>query len=221
MSGDAARKRTGYAWDDYVSWDDDTRWEIIGGEAFDMSPAPGVEHQRVVSELFVVLHRRFSDKKCEVLVSPVDVKLSEHDVVQPDIVIVCDRSKFQPSHIDGAPTLLVEVFSPSTEVHDRLRKMALYARSGVKEVWLASPRAATVEVYVLDGDTYRLAGAYGREEKLKSGTFPGLTVNLRQVFSAPQEGSEPVGIVREPGASYKARPAPPPRRPLALRRRTG
>ena len=206
MAGQTAKKQIGYAWTDYVTWNDDERWEIVGGEAFDMSPAPAVEHQRVVLRLAAAFHRYFAGKKCEVFVSPIDVKLSENDVVQPDIVVVCERSKVKPTHIDGAPTLVVEVLSPSTEMHDRLRKMALYARTGVKEVWLAIPSAALVEVFVLDGATYRLTGTYTKGDKLRSRAFPRMNVNLRHVFDFPVQTDEPVRVVREPGASYRTRP---------------
>jgi len=207
MAGQTARKQTDYVWNDYVTWNDDGRWEIVGGEAFDMSPAPGVEHQRAVLRLSAALYRHFTGKRCEVFVSPVDVKLSEHDVVQPDIAVVCERSKVKPTHIEGAPSLVVEVLSPSTEMHDRLRKMALYARTGVKEVWLAVPRAALVEVFVLDGATYRLTGTYTKGDKLRSSMFPELNVNLRKAFDSPPETGEPLRIVREPGAPYRTRQA--------------
>ena len=178
-----------------------------------MSPAPGVEHQRAVLRLSAELHRHFAGKRCEVFVSPVDVKLSEHDVVQPDNVVVCERSKVKPSHLEGAPSLVVEVLSPSTEMHDRLRKMALYARTGVKEVWLVVPRAALVEVFVLDGATYRLTGTYTKGDKLRSSVFPGLNVNLRKVFDIPPEAGGPMRVVRETGAPYRTRP---PRRDVRL-----
>jgi len=206
MAGQTVRKQIGYAWTDYVTWNDDERWELVGGEAFDMSPAPAVEHQRVVLRLAAAFHRHFAGKRCEVFVSPIDVKLSENDIVQPDIVVVCERSKVKPTHIDGAPTLVVEVLSPSTEMHDRLRKMALYARTGVKEVWLAMPSAALVEVFVLDGATYRLTGTYTRGDKLRSRVFPVMNVNLRHAFDFPAQTGEPVQVVREPGVSYRTRP---------------
>jgi Uma2 family endonuclease len=219
MAGETARKRTGYAWNDYVTWNDDKRWEIVGGEAFDMSPAPGVEHQRAVLRLSAALHRHSAGKKCEVFVSPVDVKLSVKDVVQPDIVVVCERSKVKPTHIEGAPTLVVEVLSPSTEMHDRLRKMSLYARTGVKEVWLAIPNAVLVEIFVLDGATYRLMGTYTKGDKLRSSAFPGLNVNLRKVFDVPPEAGEPARVVRETGVAYRTRPASRPVRRDACGRR--
>lgn len=209
MAGEAARKQTSYTWNDYRTWTDDERWEIIGGEAFDRSPAPGMAHQRAVLRLSTELDRHFAGTTCEVFVSPVDVRLSEEDIVQPDIVVVCEALKVKPTHIEGAPTLVVEVLSPSTEVHDRLRKMALYARAGVKEVWLVSPEAQLVEVFVLDGATYRRTGAYTKGDTLRSRAFPKLNVDLAKVFNRPAQKDVPAQVVREPGPSYRTRPPRP------------
>ena len=217
MAAHAAKKTRSYDWDDYRTWDDDKRWELVGGEAFDMTPAPGTGHQRAVLRLAAELHRYFTGKTCEVFVAPVDVKLSDEDIVQPDIVVVCERSKLKPTHIEGAPTLVVEVLSPSTEVHDRLRKMALYARTGVKEVWLVSPEARLVELFVLDGATYRLTGTYTQGDSLRSRAFPKLSVNLRNVFTLPPEAGTSVRMLRETGPSYGSRPTGHARRPVRKR----
>ena len=160
MTTGSALKQDDYAWDDYRQWTDDRRWEILDGEAFAMTPAPSMRHQDVVAQLHVQLEAHFAGKTCRVVLSPADVKLSEHDVVQPDLAVVCDPRKIKPSHVEGAPTLIIEVLSPSTEVFDRRRKMVLYARSGVKEVWLVRPYPSLIEVYVLDGPSYRLAHAF-------------------------------------------------------------
>jgi Uma2 family endonuclease len=215
MAGEAARKRTGHTWDDYRQWADDERWELIGGEAFDMSPAPGTSHQAIVLGLSAQLHEQFRNKKCQVFPAPTDVKLSDEDIVQPDVLVVCEPEKIRPTHIEGAPTLVVEVLSPSTEVHDRLRKMALYARAGVKEVWLVSPVARIVEVFVFKGAVYVRAGAYTKGDALRSRAFPKLNVDLNHVFTRPPETEAPARVVREPGPSYRTRPP----RPAPTRRR--
>ena len=201
MASQSALRKRFYTWDDYRTWDDDQRWELVDGQACGMTPAPSVGHQAVVSEMYRQMANWFAGKRCRALVSPFDVKLSRADVVQPDIV-VCEPSKIKPTHIEGAPALVVEVMSPSTEAHDRLRKMDLYARSGVEEVWLVSPVSQLAEVFSLDGDTYRLKGTYIKGDVLKSATFRGLTVDLDQVFHFPCGGEDRPWVVREPGASY-------------------
>ena len=98
-------------------------------------------------------------------VAPTDVKLSEEDIVQPDLIVVCDANRIKPTHIEGPPTLVIEVLSPSTQAYDRVRKLRLFAASGVQEVWLVTPHPSLVEVLTLDGASYRIAGGYTRDEK--------------------------------------------------------
>ena len=207
MKTGAAARQTGYTWSDYRTWDDDQRWQIIGGDAYAMTPAPATRHQRLVARLFRQMDRFFRGKACEVLLSPVDVKLSDEDIVQPDLVVVCDRGKIKPTHIEGAPTLVVEVLSPSTALLDRTRKMALFARSGVKEVWLITPYPWLAEVFVLDGQTYRLSGAFSKEDTLTSPTFEGLRLDLKRVFDFPLEPGEEIQMVKEARPLYGSKPA--------------
>ena len=205
MAGMAAKKTKGFVWNDYRQWPNDERWELIGGEAFAMTPASNTRHQRVVAKLHVELARFFQRKKCELFLSPVDVKLSEQDVVEPDLVVVCNPNQVKTSHIEGAPTLVVEVLSTSTALYDRQRKMDLYARSGVKEVWLVTPCPASVETYLLIESGYRLAAVYGKVDTLKSATFPRLRVALGKVFDFPLEPGESVSMVGEGHPSYHTR----------------
>lgn len=183
------------SWSDYLSWEGDSRWEVIGGHPYAMT-APRVSHQRVCGQLFVQLHQHFSGKTCEPFLSPIDVKLSEHDIVQPDLIVVCDSSKIKDTHIEGPPSLIVEVLSPSTQRHDRIRKLRLYAASGVQEYWLLQPYPAIAEVLSLKDGEYRIVGTFTEAERLDSPNFPGLSVNLSDVFPMPSE-DETIEEVRE------------------------
>lgn len=193
----ASRTDRRYSWDDYRTWDDDQRWELVDGEAFCLSPAPAVRHQVIVGRLFGQLFQHFQGRPSEPLVSPVDVKLSTADVVQPDIVVICDRSKILESHIEGAPDLAVEVVSPSSQRHDRVRKLRLYAAAGVREYWLVQPYPAVIEVLQLTGPDYLIAGAYTDTETLHSPTFPDLVLDLAAVFSLPIPVEEQIDEIRE------------------------
>ncbi len=205
----ASKARRRFHWDDYRTWDDGQRWELIGGEAFCMSPAPTVRHQVIVGRLFGQLFEHFQGRPCEPIVSPTDVKLSEKDIVQPDILVICDRSKMTPSHIEGPPDLAVEVLSPSSQRHDRVRKLRLYAAFGVREYWLVQPYPAVIEVLQLTGADYRVAGAYTDTETLHSPTFPELVLDLSEVFSLPIPPEEQIDEIRESAPPYDAgRPAP-------------
>ncbi len=206
-----AANKTGrrYCWDDYRAWDDGQRWELIGGEAFCMSPAPAVRHQVIVGRLFGELLQHFRGRPCLPLVSPVDVKLSVGDVVQPDIVVICDRSKILESHIAGAPDLAVEVVSPSSQRHDRVRKLRLYAASGVREYWLVQPYPAVIEVLQLTGPDYRIAGAYTDTDTLRSPSFPGLALDLSALFNLPIPVEQQIDEIRESAPPYDAGPPAP------------
>jgi Uma2 family endonuclease len=197
MSSQSAMKRHLFTWTDYRSWDDKQRWELVGGGAFDMTPAPMPRHQEILFNMGVELRRFFAGRECTVFLAPIDVRLSEEDVVQPDIVVVCDRRRIKPTHIEGAPSLVVEILSPSTELHDRTRKVPLYAKAGVAEVWLVTPYPWLVEIFQLDGDRYSLHGGYSKKDKLRSPTFPKLRVNLSKVFDFPLEPGEEVMMVKE------------------------
>lgn len=204
MSEAARQSVPRLTWDDYKTWPDDERWEIVEGIAYGMSPGPAARHQRIVASLYLQMASHFKSRKCEVFLSPMDVKLSPFDVVQPDLLVVCDPSQVKPSHIEGPPTLVVEILSPSSHEHDRLRKTRLYARSGVREYWIVTPFPSSVEVLVLDGDSYRLKGLFAKEEDLVSCILPDLRIHLPDIFNFPLEPGEEPRTVREPPASRYA-----------------
>lgn len=175
-----ARKMT-YA--DYVKIPaDGHRHEIIEGEWF-MTPAPNLNHQGIVGNVHltvgthVVLH-----KLGRVFVAPTDVVLSEHDVVEPDIVFVSkDRlSILTEPNIQGAPDLVIEVLSPSTAALDRGRKLALYERAGVKECWLVDPSARVIEIHEMGSP--RRTRIYKEGQTFESALLPGLILEVSAIF---------------------------------------
>jgi Uma2 family endonuclease len=187
------RKKTAerFTWADYQTWPDDERWEIIGGEPFAMLPSPTSRHQRISGQLFLCLALHFRGKQCRPFAAPVDVKLSDEDVVQPDLLVVCNPRQIKRTHIEGAPRLVVEILSEHSVLHDRMRKTALYARAGVRELWLVTPFPSLVEVFQLQRGAYRLAAAYPKEQELVSPTFPDLKIKLADVFDFPLEPGLP------------------------------
>lgn len=166
---------------DYHSWPEDERWEIIDGHPYAMSGA-SVIHQELLANLGMTLGIHFRGKACKVFFAPLDVRLSEYDVVQPDLMIICDPAQLKKTHVDGPPTLVIEIASPSTVRHDRLRKFRLYAAAGVKEYWMLTPSPPLAEVYLLDGPGYRAHGVYSEKEVLVSPTFPDLKLELSEIF---------------------------------------
>ena len=194
-----------YTWDDYRSWPDDERWEIVGGQAFAMSPSPGSRHQKVCLRIGAALEAALRGQPCEAFIAPLDVKLSNEDIVQPDVLVVCDPRKVIDTHIEGAPDVVMEVASPSTTVHDRLVKLRLYVAFGVKEYWIVTPDSRLVEVLVTDGDSSRIHGVFGPNDTLASPTLSDLELPLDTVFDFPTPEGEHVNEVREPPPPYPAR----------------
>lgn len=204
MGGAPAAKHSGFTWDDYRGWSDGKRWELIDGEAFDMTPAPSVQHQAISRELEHRLFTYFTGRKCQAFDAPIDVKLSDDDVVQPDIVVVCNRDQIKETHIEGPPTLVIEILSPASLQHDRVRKMALYARFGVQEFWVVTPDPPLIEVFRLDGPGYRLHAGYGQSDTLRSPRFPKLKLPLAGVFDFPVAPKAAGEKIRETAPPYGA-----------------
>lgn len=195
------RKR--YRHEDLARLPEEERWELIDGLPYAMA-SPSTAHQLLCGHLFAHLFQYFTDKPCRVLAAPMDVRLSEVDVVQPDLMVVCRPEQLQSTHIAGPPRLVVEILSASTYRHDRIRKMNLYAASGIEEYWLVSPQPAMVEVFHLCERHYVLRGSYDDSHNIvASPSFPDLNLSLKDLFGCLPEG------VCEPCLVYEVEPAVP------------
>lgn len=176
------RRGERYTWSDYRTWPDDEHWEIIDGIAYAMSPAPSTKHQSVAGNLFARILQQLSGKPCRPFIAPTDVRLSEADVVQPDILVVCDPTKITPTHIEGAPDVVVEVLSPNTSAKDLREKKALYERSGVIEYVVVDPLEHYALRFLHGADGYDKGTVFGADEKLSFATLEGIEVALWEVF---------------------------------------
>lgn len=190
--GLAAKKqfRT-YNYGDYLKWDENERWEIINGEAYDMSPGPGTTHQAIVTELIRQLGNQLEGKPSRVFTAPFDVRLPRRDekeeeienIVQPDISIICDRDKLDEKGCLGAPDVVMEILSPSTYRRDKLEKFNLYEEAGVKEYWLLSYTEKMVEVFTLDEhNKYGRPEIHGDAKTIVIKTLSNLTIDLAKIF---------------------------------------
>ena len=182
-----------FTYRDYLHWPDDQRWELIDGVPYNMSPAPNRIHQEISGELYRQIANYLAGKQCKVYAAPFDVRLpaaGEKDddeittVVQPDITVVCDRSKLDKKGCKGVPDLVIEILSPYTAKKDMKEKYFLYEKFGVKEYWIVYPDYKTVSVYTLDiNKAYGAPAVYEEEEQVEVGIFEDLTVELKTVFA--------------------------------------
>ncbi|MBI2182540.1 MAG: Uma2 family endonuclease, partial [Deltaproteobacteria bacterium] len=121
----------------------------------------------------------------EVFAAPTDVILAPTTVVQPDLVFIGNdrRAIITERAIEGPPTLVIEILSPSTSRTDRITKAQLYAKHGVSHYWLIDPDQQTVEAYKLAGDQYNLVVKAQDAELFNPPLFPGLTISLADLWS--------------------------------------
>jgi Uma2 family endonuclease len=182
MGPTAEKLGNGFTYSHYIAWSEDERWEIIGGEAYAMTPAPTIRHQQISLYLSTQFANFFKGKDCEPFPAPTDVVFDEQNIVQPDLLVVCDKHKITEKNIQGAPDLVVEILSPSTAVKDKREKKALYEQFGVREYLLVYPAEELVERFVLNDGRYDTSEVFGWNEVLSLAIFPELHLNLWEVF---------------------------------------
>lgn len=165
----------------------DLRYEYIDGEVY-LLPSPVYSHQVVVGEIIAAFYNWFKEKKCRPLTSPFDVTLIKGkdniNVVQPDIIVICDTDKIDASgKYQGVPTLTVEVLSRSTRRKDMLKKLDLYMQTGVKEYWMVDPDKKEVSVYNFEKHDIEDNNTYIGDMVVKSKAFNGLEARLVDIFA--------------------------------------
>lgn len=180
-----------FTYGDYAKWPDEERWELIEGKAYDLTPTPYTDHQMILGECVFQFAQYCNGKTCETVISPLDVLLPKGDepdeavdtVVQPDIMVVCDRSKCKEIGIRGAPDLLVEVFAPWTVYRDLALKLRLYERHNVRCYIMIDPwgKIATVR-YLESPGRYGVPEFFTEKKPIPVRIFEGLVIDLVKVF---------------------------------------
>ena len=177
-----------FTYQDYLAWPDNERWEIIDGVAYAMSPAPKPFHQDIILNIGSYLKNALKGKPCRPYISPIDVVLSDMDIVQPEVLVVCDPNKKTTNNIQGAPDLIFEVLSPSTAKKDRWDKKRLYAKAGVKEYILVDPDALFAERYLLqENGEYNHGEIFSDQQEIPLKSLPELALPLWEVFEVEKE----------------------------------
>jgi Uma2 family endonuclease len=180
-----------HTYGDYLTWSDDCHDELINGIAYVKEPGPSRSHQELVSELHYQVRAALDCKQCRVYIAPFDVRLPKFDeldekidtVVQPDLLIVCDRQKLDVRGMRGAPDWLVEVLSPSTAGYDQIIKVPVYERAGVPEVWLIHPIDRVLTIYRLQGGRYGRPTILELKGKTSLTSVPGVSIDWDRLLS--------------------------------------
>jgi len=178
-----------YTYTDYITWDDDIRYELIDGVPY-MMASPSFNHQAIVMEISRQLGNFLHGKQCRVFVSPFDVRLNADDkddtVVQPDILVVCDHSKFFKGGCKGSPDVIIEVLSPSSASKDKVLKFNKYLQAGVKEYWIVEPDSKVVSAHVLKDGDY-IIKTYDDSGMVPVSVLDGCEIDMVTVFSMISE----------------------------------
>jgi len=178
-----------YTYSDYLSFPKDERWEIIDGVPY-MLVAPLWEHQFVLSDLVTLINMQLMGSPCKAVVAQFDLRLpynNERDedistVVQPDILVICDKQGLKGTGYRGVPDFIIEISSPSTVRIDMTKKLDKYEKSGVKEYWIVDPERKIVSVYILDNGIYGKPEYYFENDKIKLKALENVEIDLEAVF---------------------------------------
>lgn len=187
MVAEPLTKRKIWTYDEVRAIDDDVLRELHDGEIYEV-PSPTLNHQDLIGRLYLLLMSWARQHGGKAYLSPVDLYVSQTECYIPDLVFY-SATQMQSGEVERdskrlrvAPTLIVEILSPSTARNDRTTKTRAYANFGVAHYWILDPVAQTLEAYELSESRYALAGAIGAGESYAPATFPDLTIVADEFF---------------------------------------
>jgi Uma2 family endonuclease len=180
-----------YTYADYLKWTFDERLELIKGKIFTMSPAPGSDHQIISGVVFGELYNYLKGNKCSVFSAPYDVRLIRRSaddkdiltVVQPDICVVCDKSKIDKRGCLGAPDIVLEILSPTNNKKELQNKYDVYEEAGVLEYWLIYPGEKCFLRYKLVDGRFVACRQLTIGDEVTTPILPGFVLSLVEVFA--------------------------------------
>lgn len=166
----------------YESLPEDTCAEVFDGQIYYMS-SPSQEHQTISMELSTILNTYIKKNQgsCRVFHAPFDVKLNDTPltIVQPDLMIVCDKDKLDGKRCNGAPDFIIEIVSPNNPADDYIRKLYHYKNAGVREYWIVDPRRKIVTVNYFEGDVLNIQ--YSFESTIKVNIYEDLYISFSEI----------------------------------------
>lgn len=167
---------------EYEALPDDKRVEVFEGIVYDMA-SPSRIHQALITDLITIFHTYIQKKKgdCEVFPAPFDVILSKEPltIVQPDIMIVCDKDKLDEQWCNGAPDFIIEIVSPNNSSDDYIKKAYYYENYGVREYWIVDPKRKTVTVHYFEGNEVSIQLPF--ESAIKVNIYDDLYINFADI----------------------------------------
>ena len=166
----------------YETLPENRRVEVFENVVYDMA-SPSQIHQTLSMELSNIIYNYIKNKKglCQVFHAPFDVKLSDKPftIVQPDIMVICDKDKLDGKRCNGAPDFIIEIVSPSNPADDYIRKLYYYKNYGVREYWIVDPRRKTVTVNYFEDNI--LSVQYLFDSIIKVNIFDDLYINFSDI----------------------------------------
>ena len=173
-----------------MTWGEDVHCELIDGIIYDMSPSPGWVHQSISAKLVKQLGNFLEGKPCVVFHAPFDVRLNvnegDNTVVQPDVLVICDRSIITKTGCTGAPDMVIEILSPSNARKDVILKRVKYQEAGVREIWMLDPEDRIVQVFTQKKGQYSYID-YINSENIPLTALEGCSINMAQIFAEIDE----------------------------------
>lgn len=172
-----------YTETDYYNLPENVHAELIEGQFYNMS-APSLIHQSILGGLYLIIGNYLKSKGsiCRVFPAPFAVKLFDDDktIVEPDISVICDRTKLTEKGCCGAPDWIIEIASPGNPGHDFIYKLNLYANARVREYWIVNPLNQSVYVYYLEKNYFDTA-AYSFQDRVKARIYDDLWINFKEL----------------------------------------
>ena len=170
--------------EEYESLPEDTRAEVFEGQIHYMA-SPSQVHQAILTELLISISGYIRKKKgnCSMFPAPFDVKLSDQPltIVQPDILVVCDKDKLDGKRCNGAPDFIIEIVSPGNSSDDYIRKLYYYKKYGVREYWIVDPKRKNITVYYFEGEL--LSIPYTFDSVVKVNIYDDLYIDFSDISS--------------------------------------
>ncbi len=166
----------------YEALPEEKRVEVFDGIVYDMA-SPSQIHQSISMQLSTVINNYILRKKgaCSIFSAPFDVKLSDNPliIVQPDIMVVCDKDKLDEKRCNGAPDFIIEIVSPGNPSDDYIRKLYYYKNYGVREYWIVDPKRKTITVNYFEGNIVSVQ--YLFDSTIKVNIYDDLYINFSEI----------------------------------------